>query len=100
MESQGWFSLDSRLPKSLFLALSARQALVTQLRLAVEQADTGPLIPGEDCLETVRTGLFTLTQADAWAGDKMRFLGQEKCYLRWQALRWGVFYRSAPSQAS
>lgn len=103
MESQDWFSLDSRLPKSLFLALSSRQTLVTQYRLAVDQVDTEPIIPGEDCLEApgvIRTEPSSRTQADAWAREEMRLLGGEKCCLRWQALSRGVFSRSAPSQAS
>lgn len=54
MESEGWFSLDSRLPESLFLALGSRQTLVTQHRLTVGQVDTGTLIPGKDCLEAPR----------------------------------------------
>lgn len=54
VERQGWFSLDSRLLESLFLALGSRQTLVTQHRLTVGQTDTGPLILGEDCLEALR----------------------------------------------
>lgn len=76
---------------------------MTQHRLAVDQIDTEPIVPGEDCLEApavLKTEPSTRTQADAWAREEMRLLGQEKCCLRWQALRWGVFSRSAPSQAS
>lgn len=52
VESQGWFSLDSILPESLFLALNSRQTLVTQLALG--QANSRPLIPGKGCLEALR----------------------------------------------
>ena len=52
VESQGWFSLDSILPESLFLSLNSRQTLVTQLALG--QANSKPLIPGEGCLEALR----------------------------------------------
>lgn len=54
MESQGWFSMDYRLPESLVLASSSRQILVTQHRLAPGQADTGHLIPSEDCVEALK----------------------------------------------
>lgn len=63
---------------------------MTQHRLALGQADIGPLIPREvprGSEGLVRTGPSTPFQAEGWTSGERRLLGQKKCHLGWQAFR-------------